>query len=133
LRLIIDTHVHIYPFYDIGLALNSILENFDRIDSNAVKVACLTERNDCDVFSELATNPPASVAQSFEITRSKSGNSLTIRSRLSEQVLYLLPGQQIITSENLEILSLNCPHRVGEGNTAGQTINEVTASGGFVQ
>jgi hypothetical protein len=131
LNLIVDTHVHIYPFYAIERALHSILDNFNRIDSQAVKVACLTERYDCDLFNELASNPPKSVTEKFNISVSESGNSLRIQSEKGGEEFYLLPGQQIITAENLEILSLNCPTRVVEGNPAEQTINDVLSCGGI--
>ena len=130
LTLIVDTHVHIYPFYAIERALQSILDNFNRIDRRAVKVACLTERYDCDLFTELASNPPESVTSKFDISVSDSGNSLRIQSKSDDQDFYLLPGQQIITAENLEILSLNCRQRVVEGNPAEQTINDVLSCGG---
>jgi hypothetical protein len=131
MNLIVDTHVHIYPFYAIELALQSILDNFNRIDSQAVKVACLTERYDCDLFNELASNPPESVTGKFDISVSESGNSLRIQSKSENQDFHLLPGQQIITAENLEILSLNCRKRVVEGNPAEHTINDVLSCGGI--
>jgi len=126
----IDTHLHIYPFYSLHQALATLMDNLRKHDAQAIKVGCLTERYDCDVYRQLASDPGEAVTSAFDIQPSMSGHSLKITSRLSGEVLHLLPGQQIITVENLEVLSLNCPTRVEEGLPANQTIRNVLQSGG---
>ncbi len=130
MKLIVDTHVHIYPFYEIHKALDAVLKNFNALSSDAVKVACLTERYDCHVYDDLATNSKNLVGDAFDIAVSNTGHSLKIKSTSTGQDFCLLPGQQIITSENLEILSLNCPQRVEEGLPARQTIENVIKNNG---
>ena len=129
MKYIIDTHLHIYPFYSISSALDSLINNLQTADSQSIKVGCLTERHDCDVFNQLAHAPPADVSDAFSIT--SAGNCLHITNKETGGNVYLLPGQQIITSENLEILSLNCPERIKEGDSASQTIKSVLALGGI--
>ncbi len=128
MKYIIDTHLHIYPFYSISNALDSLINNLHSADPDSTKVGCLTERYDCDVFSQLSENPPADVADAFSIT--STGDCLHITNKETGKNAYLLPGQQIITAENLEVLSLNCPQRVKEGDSARQTIESVLSLGG---
>jgi hypothetical protein len=128
MKYIIDTHLHIYPFYSIRHALDSLINNLQTAEPRSIKVGCLTERYDCDVYNQLAHSPSADVTHAFSITT--EGNSLHITNKETGKNVYLLPGQQIITSENLEILSLNCPERVKEGDSASQSIKSVLARGG---
>ena len=125
MKYIIDTHVHIYPFYAIETALQCTLDNFHAISPEAIKVACLTERYDCDVYTDLLLKPSAKVTSEFDINSIKHDSALQITSKQSGRQLFLLPGQQIITAENLEILSLNCAHRVEEKQSASDTITQV--------
>jgi hypothetical protein len=128
MKYIIDTHLHIYPFYSISNALHSLINNLHTTDPEATRIGCLTERYDCDVFSQLADSPSKDVTDSFSIAN--EGNCLHIINKETNKDVYLLPGQQIITSENLEVLSLSCLQRVAEGNSARQTIESVLAAGG---
>jgi hypothetical protein len=129
MKYIIDTHLHIYPFYSIHNAIDSLINNLHSADPESTKVGCLTERYDCDVFNQLADAPSADVTDAFSIIN--TGNCLHITHKETAKNVYILPGQQIITSENLEVLSLNCPQRVKEGNSALQTIESVLAQGGI--
>ena len=129
MKYIIDTHLHIYPFYSIRKALDSLISNLHSADPLPTKVGCLTERYDCDVFNQLADSPSADVTDAFSINN--EGNYLHITNKETGRNVYLLPGQQIITSENLEVLSLNCPKRVKEGSGAQQTVDNVLAQGGI--
>jgi hypothetical protein len=128
MQFVIDTHVHIYPFYRVEQALESILDNLSRTGGGATKIACLTERYDCNLYEELAASPRNEVRNSFSI-ESLEG-SLLISRRDGEGDFYLLPGQQVITAENIEILSLNCLKRVVEGNSAVDTVRDILGHGG---
>ena len=57
MRLIVDTHVHIYPCYDRKLALDNLRSNLAALDSQAVCMALLAERYDCGFFAEMIRNP----------------------------------------------------------------------------
>ena len=129
MKYIVDTHLHIYPFYSINRALESLINNLHNAAPDSIKVGCLTERYDCDVFNQLLESPPVDVTDTFVIT--DSGNCLHIVNKETGKDVHLLPGQQIITSENLEILSLNCSERIKEGNDARQTIESVLSHNGI--
>ena len=123
MQFAVDTHVHIYPFYRIDTALDSILRNLSRYGEDTIKIACLTERYDCDIYEELATSPRQEVAENFQIENRST--HLLVRERGGSGEFYLLPGQQIITEENIEILSLACLQRVAEGNSAISTVHDI--------
>lgn len=137
MQIVADTHVHIYPFYRIEKALESVLARLTpksgpltptpRIET--VKIACLTERYDCDVYRLLQDTPPEAVNDLFEILSKEE--ALLIRHRKTGGEFYLLPGQQIITSENIEVLSLSTATRVTEGQNAAQTVRDVLEAGGL--
>ena len=129
MQIIADTHVHIYPFYKVETALRSIQKNLAKYPEAALRIACLTERYDCELYAELRDAPRKSVSDQFHI---KSGNgSLEITDRTSDEPFHLLPGQQVITAENIEILSINCESRVPEGSSATQTVEDILAAGGI--
>lgn len=124
----VDTHVHIYPFYDVVRTLDTLLTNLGHNGPNDLRIGCLAERYDCDLYRELATSPRQSVVDSFAITVEE--NSLRICSRRGAGEFHLLPGQQIITAENIEILSLACARRVAEGLSASDTVRAIRSLGG---
>ncbi len=127
--VVADTHVHIYPFYKVEDALSSIAQNLGRYDGVNHRIACLTERYDCELYAELRDAPRTSVTEEFSITR--GNKSLAFVHNDNKLNFHLLPGQQVITGENIEILSLNCEQRVGEGKSASQTVEDILAAGGI--
>lgn len=138
MQLIADTHVHIYPFYKVEKALETTLAQLSRsapskwsthAGNGTVKIACLTERHDCDIYNELKTSPSDAVTAVFDIEPLEG--ALRIRHREGRGEFYLLPGQQIITSENIEVLSLSASQRVEEGRSARETVQDVLDCGGL--
>lgn len=138
MQLIADTHVHIYPFYEVDKALGTVLARLSksgagmfapRSSKNAIKVACLTERYDCDVYRQLRDSPPDSVTERFEIIQRQ--DALLLRDRKGNGEFFLLPGQQIITAENIEVLALSTAERVEEGQSAADTVRSVRNAGGL--
>jgi len=127
--VVADTHVHIYPFYKVEDALNNIAQNLGQYSGVSHRIACLTERYDCELYAELRDAPRASVIEQFSIKNAKG--SLKFVSLSTGQDFHLLPGQQVITGENIEILSLNCEQRVVEGKSAPQTVEDILSAGGI--
>ncbi len=128
-RFRIDTHLHIYPFQDPVRALGSLLSGLDD-GSPAVLAGCLTERYDCDLFGRLAQGAETRVTERFRVER-HSETVLRIAERDSGRQGFLVAGQQIVTSENIEILGLNLSGRVAEGRPAAATVEAVLAGGGL--
>ncbi len=108
--MLADTHVHLHPAFDIDRTLDSAAENFDRADpglpsSARMDVLCLTDsaghRSDRDLLESIR---PAA-AWRFSPVPDSSG---ACAERSDGRRIYLLPGFQIISTENLEILALDC-------------------------
>ena len=128
MKIVADTHLHIYPFYDIAAALDTAITRLGAAAPDAIRVGCLTERYDCDVFNQLVNEPPREVTDRFALD--PEANTLKVQNRQSGDELLLLPGQQVITSENLEILVLNCATRIKEGRNADVTVRDALSVGG---
>ena len=119
-RLFIDTHVHIYPEYDISHLLNSALRNF-KIAAAGIQdyvfVLALTERFDCNFFK---TNKEIKWHGKWELKFDSTLN--LICAQKSDQKIFLLPGRQNISSEKIEILTLGSDDFRAEGLPAIEVI-----------
>jgi hypothetical protein len=104
-KLYIDTHVHIYPEYNVDLLLNSALANFKKF-SEATSKDCLalalTEKFDCNFFKGLKEK-----SQTFGKWELKfDPETELICATGDEAKIFILPGRQNISSEKLEVLTL---------------------------
>lgn len=119
--IFIDGHVHIHPDFNLNRFFAAALENFSRAagkqdasDDNTRYVLALTEGGDCDVFSNLyqqaqaVSFEEASVIQpasdSFVFHKTAEANSLIVRK--GNQAIILVAGRQLVSKENIELLSL---------------------------
>lgn len=128
MQFLVDTHVHIYPFYRVTAALDSLIDNMDAA-GGATRVACLTERHDCFLFERLAAGTDAGVADAFDARR-ESDTVLRLVRRGDGGTVYLVAGQQIVTAENIEVLALAMASRVADGAPAPDTVDAVLGAGG---
>jgi len=119
-KLLVDTHVHIYPDYNVSLLLNSALRNFQAAASGSNRnyfVLALTERFDCNFFkSHLETKWHGK----WELKR--TSDLKLICAQKAEDRIYILPGRQNISEEKLEILTLGSDDFRAEGLPATEII-----------
>lgn len=130
--LICDGHVHIYPRYDLGYALDCLIGNlagFVSITEHPpVLVACLTERAGYYVFT--GADYPLRVGR-YEIFRGPDAAALTVR-RNGDPVLFLLLGRQYVSRERIEVLGLAMPGSPElDGIPAREIIRSVSDAGGL--
>ncbi len=112
---ILDTHLHLYPVYDLSRAFNQLLDRSAHLGDQVSRAACLAERHDCQYFKQLLEgeiklsgfNVEQVVENEIRLTRDSDQLSLN-----------LLPGRQVITRENIEILALSCPEMIADGQPA---------------
>jgi hypothetical protein len=111
--LIIDAHVHIYPNYDLAMAISNSLVNMDEAkpEKETAKIWLLSERADCSAFEQLLRT--AQIGMYHVVPTGEPG---TLRVQLGERiVLYILAGRQVITADGLEVCALasgiNIPDR----------------------
>jgi len=109
--LAIDGHVHLYPIFDLARAIETGRKNLLKFaeKTNAtekvVPVWLLVERSDTDMFDELRK-----IGQKNENENGFSFeqiDSVTIAvKRENKRILFIFAGRQLVTAENLEVLSL---------------------------
>lgn len=128
--IIADTHVHIYPCHNPGVALMSLIRNLGAGDQTAVKAAFLAERHDCNSFAALQAGAAGTLPAGLVIEPSPEPGCLVVRQD-GAAVLYLYAGRQIVTSERLEVLALATESRFAGGLTAEAAIEKVRADGGI--
>lgn len=127
MRLAIDSHVHIYPFYSPHRLFDSAHRNLSRIAPTAERLAiCLTERAGYFAFEALARGDL--VATPWKIAATPEPNVLHA-STSDGRALYVLAGRQIITAERLEVLALGVDLRLEDGAPVRDVIAQVRTAG----
>jgi hypothetical protein len=53
MQIVADTHIHIYPCYDLNRSLESLIQNLSNMNDKAISAAFLAERHDCHFFSDV--------------------------------------------------------------------------------
>lgn len=125
MKVVADTHIHLYPCYDRNRALAQLQSSLQGIDQSAYHLAFLAERFDCSVFSELASAEQSGAWRVQKI--SNQDNVLLLESQ--DTALYLFAGRQIVTRERIEILALTTDTRIPDGLTAPETVESVLREG----
>jgi len=137
-----DTHVHLYPMYDLAAAFDAAHANFDRRladpsltgsvggdSAGVVKVLCLTERADCHFFRGLRDG--AIEVPGGRYTIHNHGGTVLMASRdHGESLLLLLAGRQIVTAERLEVLALGLEADIPDGSPIDTVLTRVRDLGG---
>lgn len=134
--LIADTHVHLYPCYDIERVFVVGVNNLQREairagvreSEIAAKVLCLTERFDCDYFESFAPGKAGSGFQ-IEFTAEPEVHRITLPEL--NQELFLVAGRQIVTAERIEVLALACLSKIADGLSLSETLEAVRAANGI--
>ena len=130
MKLVADTHVHIYPCQDTGRAFSVLSQNLMRLSGDAVfRLAFLTERAECHLFDDLRSGrvtPPLG----FEIGKTGDEAALWVL-RDGKRDFLLFAGRQIVTRERLEVLCLAAACNIPDGQPTAEVVKQVQASGGL--
>lgn len=104
MELLVDTHVHIYPSYNLERFFDSAFANFSALDTSgkARKLLMLTERWDCAAFDALASGSLAPGGD-YSVHKTAESDALIIRGP-AERELTLIAGRQLATAERVEVL-----------------------------
>ncbi|HDQ41857.1 MAG TPA: hypothetical protein ENN39_12645 [Desulfonatronum sp.] len=132
--IIADTHVHIYPEYDVALLLECACRNLDQTarqnglpsSGNMQRVLFLTESSGCDWFAAAGQGrlPTGWTAKAAPLPL-----CLTLGHERSGLV-HCVPGRQMATKERLEILGLAMREVVPDGLSVHETLDKVQQAGG---
>ncbi len=115
MQAILDTHLHLYPEYDIEKAFQFFLNRTHCDDAQILKIACLAERHDCHYFDALANGKKILNNYEIEIVSDKE---LKVSSKDGNDYFHLLAGRQVISAENIEVLALCCDQDIADGLNA---------------
>jgi len=129
MELIADTHIHLYPAHDAG---RLIAGAYDRLKAHAsgadaIIMLCLTEGAGHAYFDRLREGAHG-LPGSFRVD--PTGDPAALRVHLPGGALLILAGQQIVTRERMEVLSLASTEPIPDGLPAAEVVPRVLAAGG---
>ncbi len=128
MQLAIDTHLHIYPCYDLRALLTSLRQNLAASCPDAVCMAMLAERHDCRFFRTLAAG---TAALPEPATATVIGDQVVKIRESGHPDLFLFAGRQVITAERIEILALTTDDDIADGLPAADVVTMIGERGGI--
>lgn len=123
MSILIDSHVHIYPHYDVALALDAFTVRI-RAAGAACGVMMLAEREGVDQFGRWTDKVPA---PGWTVVPSDAV-SLVLR-KPDQPDIVVVSGRQIACAERIEILALATRTTFCDGTPAQQAVAESLAAG----
>ncbi len=128
--IIADTHLHIYPEYDLAAALREYVVRLTALAPSAVCAGFMAERYDCHTYRSLAEGDKDNRLENIALNVIDGGNCLELQC-FNTAPLYLLPGRQIVTAEKLELLCLGVDADVPDGLSAEAAVHRIREVGGI--
>lgn len=123
MSLLIDSHVHIYPNYDIGKVLQTFRMRIAKAGAQEGAL-CLVEREGVSVFNQWAAGqdlPPDET-----VCRVERGGLLLKHE--DQPDIAVLAGRQIVCAENVEILALGLRESMKDGLPAASVVEHILRS-----
>jgi hypothetical protein len=129
--IVVDTHAHLYPCYDVDRFFAAARRNLSRIASGrdvCARVLCLTERATENAFADLRG----------ERLRPRGWHVVHCPDRTAVRVaaedgfeLMVVAGRQVVTQEGLEVLALGVTVAIPNGLAGRETIDRTRALDGL--
>lgn len=137
MRYLVDGHVHYYPEFDFqtffGHALRNLAMNNRKSATKQpfVSFLMLTEAKQHDYFADWQqTAGQERPGTEFTFRRTKEPFTLSLHQGLSDAPLaYVVRGRQVVTKENLEILTLASTQTIPDGLPATEVIQRSVDQG----
>jgi hypothetical protein len=127
LKILADTHLHLYPCYDLARALWGLMRNLEKMAAGAAHAGFLVERSGCDVFGEMKRNPRCVRSPDLNVT--PLGEVVLRLDGSAGGRLYLFSGRQVQTAERIEVLALATERSFPDGLPARQVVRAVREAG----
>lgn len=131
-RILMDAHVHFYPFYDQPRFLLAALDHMPRLAPADQRVLCLAERSRHAFFQGLAQDEIPLPSEVWRIVAWDPDGAVKIRHRPTHRDLWIVAGRQISTRENIEVCSLFSDAPVPDGLPAHETVRAVREEAGGI-
>jgi hypothetical protein len=144
--ILFDTHVHLYDPQTVARLLLNAHANFEVVarglGNNASThdgVLCLTQTDKSlsveqllDVVNDKTVYPGFLGDWQADVTKEKGSLALRTVSKAGDpRVVFLISGQQIVTMEKLEVLSIANKESIAGGLPLNETISAIAESGGI--
>ena len=143
--ILLDTHVHLYHPQDLSRLLHCAHQNFKTIakgfgdDLSYDAVVCLTQTaKSLSVIQLLdivhAMTDSSAAFGDWQVHMTKEKVSLEMRAldeTRDKHVIFLIGGQQIVSCEKLEVLSIGNQIQISDGMSLAETLLAVEESGGI--
>jgi len=121
-EIVADTHVHLYKCHDLGALLTEASRNLGALAPGAERVLFLTEAEGDDFFSAIKTG--SIVVPGVKVY--PASDDRVVKLCLADtSELYLIAGQQIASSENLEVLALGLQQKITQRLPLHELIREL--------
>ncbi len=125
MRIVADTHLHLYPCYDLVPALKGLMHSLHIVSDEAIAIGMLAERHDCHFFSAISNGL---LDNDFKVEKSKE-KSTVVKLTDKDRSLYLYAGRQVISSERIEILAVTTDSEIPDGLPAKAIIDKILGEG----
>jgi len=116
--VLVDTHVHYYPFCPFSDLLDAAFSNFLKYartieDPNSFTgVLCLLETQGTNWYWKLMQSTSDAFTGKWKVARHEGTDGMLELFKPSGERLRVIPGRQVITSENLEVLIIGTGEEV---------------------
>lgn len=127
MELLADTHLHLYPCFDLDRAFSGLLDRLAAADAQAPRFGCLAERADCHFYARLLAGEELLHDFSIETAGSRQ---FVLRRQQDGSRLTLLPGRQIIAAEKIEVLAVCTDALFADGVPAAELIRSILKKDG---
>ncbi len=138
--VIADTHVHIYPCYDLTAVIRNAMQNLDTLASDSQsatgaregweRVLFLTERHDCHMFRQCRDQgiDLGSLEGQCRMTRDEQALVVEV---LGTGTIFLIAGRQVVTEEGIEIAALAVEADIPDGLALDEVIRQIDKANGI--
>lgn len=130
-KLIVDGHVHVYPCYHIDTFFHAAAANMEQLSASRFpgsedmpKILLFTEGKEIDFFGQFKNNTALPKDSPFTFKKTKEDYSLVLAEQ-EKPLCYILRGRQIVTEENLEVLTVATNRRIPDGLPIREVIKKI--------
>lgn len=124
MKIIADTHVHLYPCYDYSLALKNLALNLSSLcPDDTVKAAFLTDRFQYRFHEDFLMGKIKTEDQGLTLTLGPDMKTLILKTEKTQ--VYLFPGYQINCAEKIELIGMGLLTPIHDGLSLEETLKEI--------
>lgn len=132
-----DSHVHFHKCFEVGIFFDKCFHNLSKINLSTLSGGFLffTEGKNEKSYDYLRQKTRIksnnNTNSEYILNQNETGNTIEVRADETGRRIFIFPGFQIVTKENLEVLSLGTQIRLNDGQPIEDTIEKVISIGGI--